>query len=56
MKHRNGIFQASVDLERDKQYQFRYLIGNEKWENDPEADGYAQTPLGVENSVVLTSK
>jgi len=56
MKSKNGVFQASVDLERDKEHQFRYLIDNEKWENDPEADAYAPTPFGVENSVVLASK
>jgi 1,4-alpha-glucan branching enzyme len=56
MKPKNGVFQASVDLERDKEHQFRYLIDNEKWENDPEADGYAPTPFGVQNSVVVASK
>jgi len=56
MKSKNGVFQASVDLERDKEYQFRYLIDNEKWENDPAADKYLPTPFGVENSVVVASK
>lgn len=51
---KNGDFLASVELEPGKEYQFRYLINNEIWENDPEADNYAPTPFGVENSVVIT--
>jgi hypothetical protein len=41
-----------VELESGKEYQFRYLINGETWENDFEADAYAPTPFGVENSVV----
>ena len=54
MKAQNGDFLASVELEPGKAYQFRYLIDNELWENDPEADNYAPTPFGVMNSVIVT--
>lgn len=53
MKPKNGDFRASVDLERNKEYQFRYLIDNETWINDWEADKYVASPFGVENSVVV---
>jgi hypothetical protein len=56
MKPKNGVFQASLNLERDKEHQFRYLIDNKIWENDPEADKYLPTPFGVENSVIVASK
>ena len=50
----NGDFTLSIDLERDRQYQFRYLIDECRWENDWHADGYAATPYGdCENSVVI---
>lgn len=52
MKVKNGEYVASVELEAGKEYQFRYLLDNETWENDGAADGYAPTPFGVENSVV----
>lgn len=53
-KQKNGIFKAIVELEKGKEYQFRYLIDGETWENDWEADGYATTPFGTDNSIVST--
>ena len=53
-KQKNGIFKAVVELETGKEYQFRYLIDNEEWENDWEADAYVATPYGSENSIVST--
>lgn len=53
-KQKNGIFKAIVDLEAGKEFQFRYLIDGEAWENDWEADAYVATPFGSENSVVST--
>ena len=52
-KQKNGIFKAIVNLETGKEYQFRYLIDGETWENDWEADKYVSTPYGNENSVVV---
>ena len=52
-KQKNGIFKAIVELETGKEYQFRYLIDGETWENDWEADKYVASPFGGENSVVI---
>lgn len=52
-KQKNGIFKATVELETGKEYQFRYLIDGETWENDWEADKYVSTPYGADNSVVI---
>jgi 1,4-alpha-glucan branching enzyme len=50
---KNGSFSATVDLAKNRSYQFRYLLGQSKWENDPEADGYLPTPYGdSQNSVI----
>lgn len=54
MKVKNGEYLATVELEADKAYQFRYLIDEKVWENDNEADNYAPTPFGSMNSVVTT--
>lgn len=51
-KQKNGIFKAVVELETGKEYQFRYLIDGQDWENDWQADNYVTTPFGVDNSVV----
>lgn len=53
---KNGEFKAVVNLEVGKDYQFRYLINGEKWENDWEADQYLPNGHGTENSVVLLSE
>ncbi|MEZ5042365.1 MAG: isoamylase early set domain-containing protein [Saprospiraceae bacterium] len=52
IQKKDGIFKAIVELESGKEYQFRYLIDGQTWENDLQADGYAPTPFGVENSVI----
>ena len=51
-KQKGGSFKAIVELETGKEYQFRYLVDGETWVNDWEADAYAPTSFGVENSVV----
>ncbi|RMF04328.1 MAG: glycoside hydrolase [Bacteroidetes bacterium] len=54
LKKQKGQFKATVELEAGKEYQFRYLIDGENWENDWAADAYVPTPYGVDNSVVST--
>ena len=52
-KLKTGEFKLEVTLEPGKNYQFRYLIDNNVWENDWDADGYQHVQgLPVENSVV----
>ena len=49
----NGTFKATLDLETGRSYRYRYLIDNEKWENDWDAHRYETAMSGaVENSVV----
>lgn len=51
---KNGEFKAVLDLETGREYQFRYLIGDDTWENDWDADKYVPSGLAaVENSVVV---
>lgn len=51
---KNGEFKVTVDLELNKEYQFRYYIDNNKWSNDFNADKYVPTIYGdSENSVVI---
>ncbi len=52
-KLKNGDFSVSLDLEKDREYRFRYLIDNVKWENDCKADKYIPNPFGDEDSVVM---
>jgi 1,4-alpha-glucan branching enzyme len=51
---KSGEFKATLDLESGREYQFRYLIGDDTWENDWEADRYVPTGItSEENSVVI---
>ncbi|GLU54876.1 isoamylase early set domain-containing protein [Dyadobacter frigoris] len=53
-KQKDGSFKASLDLVPGKEYQFRYLLDNEIWANDWEADKYVSAGINAEeNSVVV---
>jgi 1,4-alpha-glucan branching enzyme len=50
---KSGDFTKTVELDTEtSEYQFRYLTGNGKWENDWEADKYIPNGIDGENSVV----
>jgi hypothetical protein len=50
----NGDYAIVLDLEPGREYQFRYLIDESKWENDWKADKYVKSPYGdSDNSVVI---
>jgi len=50
---KTGAFSATIELEKDRSYQFRYLLGQSHWENDPDADDHLPTPFGdSKNSVI----
>ncbi|HVB76095.1 MAG TPA: isoamylase early set domain-containing protein [Ktedonobacteraceae bacterium] len=50
---RDGSWSITVDLELNREYQFRYLRDGE-WMNDNHADGYVQNPYGSDNFIVET--
>jgi 1,4-alpha-glucan branching enzyme len=53
-RRKDGSFAITLDLKRDNDYEFRYLIDGSQWENDWKADQYVPNPYGdSENSVVV---
>ena len=53
-KVRKGAFHTVIDLEKGREYQFRYLLDGTNWVNDSDADRYVPTPYGdAENCVVV---
>ena len=53
-KLKDGSFKVAIDLETEKEYQFKYLLDGGNWVNDAEADKYVGHGLGAEeNSVVI---
>ncbi|MFQ5964153.1 MAG: isoamylase early set domain-containing protein [Candidatus Scalinduaceae bacterium] len=53
-KLKSGDYTITLNLELEREYQFRYLIDESKWENDWNADKYVKSPYGdCDNSVVI---
>ncbi|GEA10799.1 1,4-alpha-glucan-branching protein [Alteromonas sp. KUL49] len=53
-KLKNGDFTLTVDLEKDHDYQFRYLLDDEKWENDWQADGYIPSSVSFDDNSLVS--
>ncbi len=52
-KLKSGDFSFIINLDKDKAYQFRYLVDDKKWINDGSADAYLPSPYpGIDNSVI----
>jgi len=53
-KFKNGNFKATIDLEIEAEYEFKYLVDGDIWMNDAEADKYVNNGITAEdNSVVV---
>ena len=52
-KLKNGDFKATLKLQRDKEYRFRYCIDSTRWENDWCADKYVPNTFGSNDSLVI---
>jgi 1,4-alpha-glucan branching enzyme len=50
----DGTWYIVLELERGREYQFRYLVNGSEWHNDWNADRYVTNPYGGTNSVVST--
>src|SRR5664279_6074053 len=48
----SGQLEAVIDLEAGRAWRFRYLLDDERWENDWTADAYVPNEFGAEDSVV----
>ncbi len=53
-KQRDGSWRTTVTLSPGREYEFRYLVDDQRWLNDPSADRYVRNPFGEDNSVVAT--
>ena len=50
----DGEWQAEMELEPNRAYEFRYVVDKHEWVNDSAADRYVANPFGSENGVALT--
>ena len=51
-RKKDGTFSAEVNLPKDSTHEFKYLVDNSLWLNDPEADQEVPNAFGGRNSVV----
>jgi len=52
-KQKNGDFSTTLTLPTDQQFEFRYLIDGEQWQNDAEADAFVPSPISYDQNSVL---
>ena len=53
-KLKSGAFTTTLNLEPGREYQFRYLLDENTWGNDQDADKSVSSPYGdSENSVIV---
>ena len=56
-KVKDGSFSVTLELQTDREFQFRYLLDGCRWENDWKADKYIPAPFSnADNSVVVTKR
>ncbi|PWI34074.1 1,4-alpha-glucan branching protein [Vibrio albus] len=56
LNKRTKVFSYKTRLPKDDSFQFRYLINESEWENDPVADEYIRNEFGSDNSLLHTKE
>ena len=51
-RQKAGSFSYAITLPAGNKYRFRYLLDDNRWENDPQADGYVPNPYESEDSIL----
>ena len=52
-KKKDGSFSCDVSLPKNTQHEFKYLVNETEWINDPQADALQVNVFGSDNSVVV---
>jgi hypothetical protein len=50
---KDGSFYCEVCLPKNSQHEFRYLVNETEWINEPEADNELKNNFGTTNSVIV---
>lgn len=51
-RKKDGTFSADVNLPKDSKHEFKYLVNETIWLNEPEADSLQPNEFGGTNSVI----
>lgn len=52
-KKKDGSFSTDVNLPKETRHEFKYLVNETIWLNEPEADSEAPNVYGGSNSVIV---
>ena len=52
-KKKDGSFTADVTLPKDSRHQFKYVVNETQWLNEPGADSEEPNEFGGSNSVIV---
>jgi hypothetical protein len=52
-KKKDGSFSADVNLAKESRHEFKYLVNETEWLNEPDADTEAPNVYGGANSVIV---
>lgn len=55
-KLKSGEFSTVITLPANRDFEYRFLINDSQWINDPAADAYCKNEFGGENSLISTQK
>ncbi|MBX3241753.1 MAG: isoamylase early set domain-containing protein [Chitinophagaceae bacterium] len=51
-KKKDGSFAVDINLPKDSKHEFKYLVNEQEWINEPEADSEAPNIFGGTNSII----
>ena len=52
-RKKDGSFTADVTLPKDSRHEFKYLVNEHEWLNEPQADSQEPNEFGGSNSVIV---
>lgn len=52
-RKKDGTFSCDVSLPKNTQHEFKYLVNETVWVNEPEADSQKANEFGTSNSVLI---
>lgn len=52
-RKKDGSFSADINLPKESRHEFKYLVNETLWLNEPEADSEAPNEFGGSNSVIV---
>ena len=52
-KKKDGTFTCDVTIPKNTEHEFKYLVNESEWMNDPDADGLRPNEFGGSNSLII---